>query len=100
MLSCVALCFHVVVFCFFFSPFSIVITSLGEERAGMCAYFACVDFSLSSPSICVEGWLRLVTVALHGLFYYYFIIIIIIIRIIILLTSYSVTTVARYVLDP
>ena len=39
----------------FFSPFSIVITSLGEKRAGLCAYrafvcFACVNFcSLSLP---------------------------------------------------
>ena len=39
----------------FFSPFSIVITSLGEDRAGLCAsrahgfvYFARVDFCPSS----------------------------------------------------
>ena len=29
--------FFVLFFVFFFGPFSIVITSLGEERAGLCA---------------------------------------------------------------
>ena len=43
--SCLALCCRVFLFCFvFFSHFSIVITSLGEERAGLCAscIFVCL----------------------------------------------------------
>ena len=50
---------------------SIVITSLGEERAGLYASRAtvclfCTRFSLP---LGVSGWLRLVLVALPGLFY-------------------------------
>ena len=53
-------------------PFSILITLLGEEGAGLCAYRAfamqtliCVTFSL--PPF-VGGWLRLLLVAPLGLF--------------------------------
>ena len=63
----------------FFSPFSIVITSLGEERAGLCATHAFVwllrtrqCLSFFSLSLGIRGWLRLVTVALPGLFYHVF----------------------------
>ena len=42
--------------------FSILITSLGEEGTGLCA--SC-PFSLP---LCVEGWLRFVTVAYPGRF--------------------------------
>ena len=44
----------------FFSPFSIAITSLGEERANLSAFrtfvgfFACLDLSVSSSSWCLE----------------------------------------------
>ena len=56
------------------SPFSIVIASLGEERAVLCAsrafvYFARVNFYNFSLPLGVRGWLRLVIVALPGLFY-------------------------------
>ena len=73
-----ALFFVHVFICFFFSSFSIVITSHVEERAGLCAsvllvhlfvYFACIDFSPFSLTLGVMGWLRLVIVALPGLFY-------------------------------
>ena len=60
----------------FFCPFSILITLLGEEGAGYCAYRAfvcelctrliCVNFSLPPGA---GGWLRLLLVALPGLFY-------------------------------
>ena len=65
--SCLALFSRVVLF-------SIVITSLGEERAGLCAfrafvYFACDNFFLFSLPLCVRDWLRFVIVALPGLFY-------------------------------
>ena len=68
--SCLALCFRVCC-----SPFSIVITSLGEEGAGLCAsrafaYFARVDFCPSSLPLGVGGWMLLVIAALPGLFYY------------------------------
>ena len=60
---------------FFFSPFSIVIVSLGEERAGICAscasvYFTRVNHCPFYLPLDVRGWLRLVTVALPGLLYY------------------------------
>ena len=65
--SCLALCSRGF---FFFSPLSIVITSLGEERACMCAsrafmfdYFAHIN---GCPN--VRPWLRIVTVALPGHF--------------------------------
>ena len=50
-----------------------MITSLGEERAGLClvhvfAYFARVDFCPSSLPIGVGARLRFVSVALRGLF--------------------------------
>ena len=59
----------------FFSPFSIVITSLGEERAGLCAscafvYFTRVNHCPFYLPLDVRGWLRLVIVTLPGLFYY------------------------------
>ena len=59
----------------FFSPFTIVITSLGEEGAGLCAsrafvcLFAPVNVCPFSLPLGISGWLRLVIVALPGLFY-------------------------------
>ena len=54
----------------FFSPFSIAITSLGEERANVSAFRAFVRFALVwfclLPLGVLEG-LRLVIVALPGL---------------------------------
>ena len=50
---CLTLCHFVLVF---FSPFSIAITSLGEERANLSAFrtlvcfCACLDLSVSSSS--------------------------------------------------
>ena len=61
----------------FFSPFSIAITSLGEERANLSAFRTCVRFALvwfclfPLPLGVWEG-LRLVIAALHGLFSYLF----------------------------
>ena len=54
--------------------FSILITSLGEEGAGLCASrtfvcFACVCFCPFSLPLGVEGWLRFVIVAYPGPFY-------------------------------
>ena len=83
--SCPTLCdfyygaFHVVscpTLCFRVSALSsIVVTSLGEERAGLCAsrVFVCLFctrrfLSFCSSSWC-QGWLRLVIVTLPGLFY-------------------------------
>ena len=58
-----------------FSHFSIVIISLEEERAGL--YASCASFYFTRVNHCpfylplgVRGWLRLVIVALPGLFYY------------------------------
>ena len=53
----------------FFSPFSIAITSLGEESANLSAFrtfvrFALVWFCLFSLPLCVWDRLRLVIVAL------------------------------------
>ena len=49
-----ALCYFVLVF---FSPFSIAITSLGEERANLSAYVcsicACLVLSVYSSSLCL-----------------------------------------------
>ena len=61
----------------FFSPFSIVITSLGEERANFSAFrmfvqFGLVWFCLFPLPLHVWDGLRLVTVALPGLFAYLF----------------------------
>ena len=61
----------------FFSPFSIVITSLGEERANLSAFRTFVRFVLvwicrfPLPLGVWEG-LRFVIVALPGLFSYFF----------------------------
>ena len=41
---CLSLCYFVLVFFFFFSPFSIAITSLGEERANLSAFRTFVRF--------------------------------------------------------
>ena len=80
-LFCVALCFLLrgafkVFQCYlsscFVIPFSIVITSLGEEGAGLCASHACVErisFCHFSLPLGVGGWLRFVIVAPPGLVY-------------------------------
>ena len=71
---CLTLCHFVLVF---FSPFSIAITSLGEERANLSAFHTFVRFVLvwicrvSLPLGVWEG-LRFVIVALSGLFSYLF----------------------------
>ena len=68
------LCYFVLVF---FSPFSIAITSLGEERANLSAFRTFVRFVLvwycrfPLPLGVWEG-LRFVIVALPGLFSYLF----------------------------
>ena len=72
-----ALCYFVLVF---FSPFSIAITSLGEERANLSAFrsfvrFALVWVCLFPLLLSVWEGLRLVIVALPGLFSYFFLII-------------------------
>ena len=64
------LCYFVLVF---FSPFSIAITSLGEERANLSAFrmyvwFVLVWFYLFPLPLRVWDGLRLVIVALSGLF--------------------------------
>ena len=58
----------------FFIPFSIVITSLVEDGAGLCAsrefvYFTPVNFCPISLPLGVSDWLRLLIVALPGRFY-------------------------------
>ena len=69
---CLTLCHFVLVF---FSPFSITITPLGEERANLSAFRTFVRFVLvcirrfSLPLVVWEG-LRFVIVALPGLFPY------------------------------
>ena len=69
---CLTLCHLVLVF---FSPFSIAITSLGEERANLSAFRTLVRFVLvwigrfPLPLGVWEG-LRFVIVALPGLFSY------------------------------
>ena len=73
-LLCFNLCYFVLVF---FSPFSIVITSLGEERANLSAFckfvrFALVWFCLFPLPLGVWEGLRFVIVALPGLFSYLF----------------------------
>ena len=71
---CLTMCHFVLVF---FSPFSIAITSLGEERANLGAFCAFVRFVLvwncrfPLPLGVWEG-LRFVIVALPGLFSYLF----------------------------
>ena len=74
---CLTLCHFVLVF---FSPFSIAITSLGEESANLSAFhmfdrFVLVWICLLPLSLDVWEGLRLVTVALPGLFSYLFFII-------------------------
>ena len=69
---CLTLCYFILVF---FSPFSIAITSLGEERANLIAFRTFFRFVLvwicrfSFPLGVWEG-LRFVSVALPGLFSY------------------------------
>ena len=71
---CLTLCYFVLVF---FSPFSITITSLGEERANLSAFRTFVRFVLvwfcrfPLPLGVWEG-LRFVIVAFPGLFSYPF----------------------------
>ena len=71
---CLSVCHFVLVF---FSPFSIAITSLGEERANLSAFRTFVRFVLvlicrfPLPLGVWEG-LRFVIVALPGLFSYLF----------------------------
>ena len=71
---CLTFCYFVLVF---FSPFSIAITSFGEERANLSAFRAFVRFVLvwfcrfPLPFGVWEG-LRFVIVALSGLFSYLF----------------------------
>ena len=61
--------------CVLVSPcFSILITSLGEEEAGLCAFrtfvcFARVSFCHFSLPLGVEDWLWFVIVAYPGPFY-------------------------------
>ena len=67
------LCYFVLMF---FSPFSIAITSLVEERANLSAFltfvrFALVWFCLFPPPLGVWEGLRFVIVALPGLFSYH-----------------------------
>ena len=70
---CLSLCHFVLVF---FSPFSIAITSFGEERANLNAFRTFVRFVLVwiclFPLLGVWEGLRFVTVALPGLFSYLF----------------------------
>ena len=70
-LSCVILLLY------FFSPFSIAITSLGEERANLSAFrtfvrFVLVWYCLFPLPLAVWDGLRLVIVALPGLISYLF----------------------------
>ena len=70
-----ALCYFVLVF---FSPVSIAITSLGEERANLSAFrtfvrFALVWFCLFPLPLRVWDGIRLVIVILPGLFSYLFV---------------------------
>ena len=69
---CLTLCYFVLGF---FSPFSIAITSLGEEKDNLSAFltfvrFRLVWFCLFPLPLCVLEGLRLVIVALPGLFSY------------------------------
>ena len=71
---CITLCHFVLVF---FNPFSITITSLGEERANLSAFRTFVRFVLVwicrfPPPLGVWEGLRFVIVALPGLFSYPF----------------------------
>ena len=71
---CLTLCYFVLVF---FSPFSITITSLGEERANLSAFrtfvrFVLVWFCRFPLPLGVWVGLRFVIVAFPGLFSYPF----------------------------
>ena len=71
---CLTLCHFVLVF---FSPFSIAITLLGEERANLSAFRKFVRFVLVwicrfPLSLSVWEGMRFVIVALPGLFAYFF----------------------------
>ena len=71
---CLTFCYFVLVF---FSPFSIAITSLGEERANLSAFrafvrFALVWFCVFPVPLGVWEGLRFVIVAHPGLFSYLF----------------------------
>ena len=71
-----AICFKscLVLFCScIFSPFSIAITSLGEERANLCAFRTFVRFELVWFCLPLGVWegLRCVIVAHPGLFSYF-----------------------------
>ena len=71
---CLTFCYFILVF---FSPFSIAITSLGEERANLSAFrtfvrFALIWFCLFPLPLGVWDELRFVIVALPGLFSYPF----------------------------
>ena len=71
---CLSVCYFVLVF---FSPFSIAITSLGEERANLSAFRAFVRSVLVwicrfPLSLGVWEGLQFVIVALPGLFSYLF----------------------------
>ena len=71
---CLSVCHFVLLF---FSPFSIAITSLGEDRANLSAFRTFVRFVLVwicrlSPPLRVWEGLRFVIVALPGLFSYPF----------------------------
>ena len=71
---CLSMCHFVLVI---FSPFSIAITSLGEERANLSAFRTFVRFVLVwicrfPPPLGVWEGLRFVIVALPGLFSYLF----------------------------
>ena len=71
---CLTLCYFVLVF---FSPLSIAITSLGEERANLSAFctfvrFVLVWFCLFPLPLGVWEGLRFVIAALPGLFPYLF----------------------------
>ena len=73
-LLCFPLCYFVLEY---FSPFSIAITSLGEERANLRPFrtfvrFALVWFCLFPLPLGVWEGLWFVIVALPGLFYYFF----------------------------
>ena len=68
--SCHALCPRVLLVLF-----SIVFTSLGKRELDyvllvhLFVYIACIIFHSFSLPLCVRDWLRLVIVALLGLFY-------------------------------
>ena len=66
---CLTLCYFVPVF---FSPFSIAITSLGEERANLSAFRTFVWFCLFPLPLGVWEGLQCVIMALPGLFCYFF----------------------------